>query len=124
MSGAAAAAVEAAARAYREAEARSGPAPRAERLLRALEAGRDAGGDVRCPLTAPSLAAFLYVARPGDTAEAPTLHLATPGRFSLTRVVWHLVIPYRPDPARPEPVAELRQRYDSWEPRATGATTR
>lgn len=104
--------VEETARAYREADGPGVALPLAERLLRALEAGRDAGGDRRCPPEAPALAAILYVARPGDSAETPTLELATPRRFSLARVLWHLLIPYRPDPARPEPVAELRRRYE------------
>lgn len=37
-----------------------------ERLLRGLEAGRDAGGDARCPEDAPAESAFLWVASEDD----------------------------------------------------------
>ncbi len=40
----------------------------AERLLLGLEAGRDAGGDARCPADAPAQSAFLHVATEADPA--------------------------------------------------------
>ncbi len=92
------------------------PMPLAERLLVALEAGRDAGGDVRCPVEAPALAAVLMVARPGDDPDAPTINEVAPRRFSIARTAVHLVVPYYPDPDKPEPVAELRARYDAMAP--------
>lgn len=104
--------VEATARAYREGGRRRCVPPLAERLLLALEAGRDAGGDARCPASAPSLAAFLFVARPDDGVDVLALELATPRRFSLVESVWYALVPYTPDPARPAPVAELRGHYD------------
>lgn len=90
--------------------------PLAHRLLLALEAGRDAGGDVRCPVEAPALAAVLMVARPGDDPGAPAINEVAPRRFSIVREAVHLVVPYYPDPDKPEPVAELRARYDAMDP--------
>lgn len=95
---------------------RSCPVPLAERLLLALEAGRDAGGDMRCPVEAPALAAVLMVAMPGDDPEAPSIDEVAPRRFSVVREAIHLVVPYYPDPDKPEPVAELRARYDAMNP--------
>lgn len=40
--------------------------PLAERLMRGLEAGRDDGGDARCPEDAPAQSAFLHVATLDD----------------------------------------------------------
>lgn len=107
-----AAVIEDAARAFEQAtQNRSCPLPLAHRLLVALEAGRDAGGDVRCPVEAPALAAILMVARPGDDPDTPTVNEVAPRRFSIVREAVHLVVPYYPDPDKPEPVAELRARY-------------
>ncbi len=47
----------------------------AERLLRGLEAGRDLGGDARCPEDAPAQSAFLHVASPDDP-KAVSIELA------------------------------------------------
>lgn len=105
--------VENAAQAFRGTDREACPAPLAERLLRALEAGRDAGGDKRCPADAPALAAVMMVAKPGDSADAPVWHEVAPQPFSLAQSAWHMVIPYSPDPDRPEPVAELRARYEA-----------
>lgn len=86
------------------------------RLLRALEAGRDAGGDVRCPVEASSLAAFLVVAKPEDDADNPSISINTPQTFSALEQVWHIPMGYTPDPALPEPVAHLRELYDAAAP--------
>ncbi|MEQ9146578.1 MAG: DUF1028 domain-containing protein [Parvibaculaceae bacterium] len=87
--------------------------PFAERLLKTLEAGRDAGGDIRCPLEASSLAAFLIVARPDDEPGSPSLVLAAPEAFSWPELIWHMAAGYAPDPGAPEPVAHLRGLYDA-----------
>jgi len=84
-----------------------------ERLLITLEAGRDAGGDVRCPIEASSLAAFLVVAKPEDDAENPSISINTPQTFSTLEQIWHIPMGYTPDPALPEPVAHLRELYDA-----------
>lgn len=104
-----------AARAFREAEEEAGACavPLADRLLRALEAGRDAGGDARCPLDASSLAAVLVIARPADEGDVFSVDEVAPRRFSVARELVHLVVPYTPDPDLPEPVAQLRARYDA-----------
>lgn len=86
--------------------------PLVERLLRALESGRDAGGDNRCPIAASSLAAFLIVAQPNDDPDVPSLRLDAPLRFSWPSMLWHLVAGYTPAAQVPEPVAHLRQLYD------------
>jgi len=50
----------------------------ADRLLRALEAGAEAGGDARCLPEQAALSAFLMVAAPGDAPEPPSLRLVFP----------------------------------------------
>jgi uncharacterized Ntn-hydrolase superfamily protein len=90
--------------------------PLAERLLRTLEAGRDAGGDNRCPIEASSLAAFLVVAKPDDAVEDPFISINTPRTFSGLEQVWHIPMGYTPDPELPEPVAHLRELYNAANP--------
>jgi uncharacterized Ntn-hydrolase superfamily protein len=51
----------------------------ADRLLRGLEAGADAGGDARCMPKQAALSAFLMVAAPGDAPGSPSLRLVFPG---------------------------------------------
>ncbi|MCE7999706.1 MAG: DUF1028 domain-containing protein [Rhodobiaceae bacterium] len=87
--------------------------PLAERLLRSLEAGRDAGGDNRCPIEASSYAAFLFVAKPEDDADAPSIMLEAPRHFSGLEMTWQIPLGFTPDPGLPEPVAHLRQLYDA-----------
>lgn len=47
-------------------------------LLNALEAGAREGGDSRCSAEQSALSAFLIVARPSDSADAPTIRLIAP----------------------------------------------
>jgi uncharacterized Ntn-hydrolase superfamily protein len=73
----------------------------ADRLLRALEAGAEAGGDRRCLPEQAALSAFLMVAAPGDALGSPSLRLIFPAiqrRPSLWRVM----------------VGELIQRWRRW----------
>ena len=56
----------------------SGEGRLADRLLRALEAGAQAGGDRRCLPAQAALSAFLVVAAPGDALGAPSLRLIFP----------------------------------------------
>ncbi len=49
--------------------------PLDERLLLALEAGRDLGGDARCDAARPAQSAFLFVAGPEDEAAAPSVQV-------------------------------------------------
>jgi uncharacterized Ntn-hydrolase superfamily protein len=50
----------------------------ADRLLRGLEAGAEAGGDARCLPEQAALSAFLMVASSGDAPGAPSLRLVFP----------------------------------------------
>ncbi len=61
-----------------EAASPPGAARLADRLLRALEAGADAGGDARCLPEQTALSAFLMVASPGDALGSPSLRLISP----------------------------------------------
>jgi uncharacterized Ntn-hydrolase superfamily protein len=49
-------------------------------LLNALEAGAREGGDSRCSAEQSALSAFLIVAQPGDSADAPTIRLIAPNQ--------------------------------------------
>ncbi len=49
-------------------------------LLNALEAGAREGGDKRCSAEQSALSAFLIVAQPGDSADAPTIRLIAPNQ--------------------------------------------
>jgi uncharacterized Ntn-hydrolase superfamily protein len=99
----------------------------ADRLLRALEAGADAGGDGRCLPEQAALSAFLMVAAPGDAPGSPSLRLIFPAvqpppsvlRMLLAELVqrWHR---WRSElselaPGEPErnPVRGLRRLYDA-----------
>lgn len=70
--------------------AATGEGSLAERLLAGLEAGRDAGGDSRCPEDAPARSAFLHVASVDDP-RAVSLEAA---------------------PLSGDPVAVLRDRFE------------
>lgn len=69
----------------------------ADRLMAALEAGSEAGGDSRCGRQT-ALSSYLVVAGPEDTAERPSLCLVVPGQKRGDR----------------NPVHVLRSRYDRW----------
>lgn len=71
----------------------------ADRLMAALEAGSNAGGDRRCDASqGGALAAVLIVAAPDDPIDAPTLDLRIPSQ----------------DRGDADPIALLRQAYDGW----------
>jgi uncharacterized Ntn-hydrolase superfamily protein len=61
-----------------KAQPSAGAARLADRLLRAVEAGADAGGDARCLPEQAALSAFLMVAAPGDPPGSPSLRLTFP----------------------------------------------
>ena len=85
-----------------------------ERLLRALEAGRDAGGDRRCPVHKPAQSAILLISaverRPANGSYS-TLRLVTPFEIGAIRGLYYHLVPYKPDPESAEPVSQLRNRY-------------
>jgi uncharacterized Ntn-hydrolase superfamily protein len=89
-----------------------------ERLLRALEAGRNAGGDKRCPLEKPALSAILITERyptDHDDTEAlvDSLRLVTPQEISLLRAAYYLIVPYHPDENATGPVKQLREKFEA-----------
>ena len=79
-----------------------------ERLLRALEAGRDAGGDNRCPLEWPAYSAILIIS---DSENE--LRLVAPREIGFLRAIYYQLDPYSPDEDSIEPVKHLRQKYDA-----------
>ena len=86
----------------------------AERIMRALEAGNEAGGDRRCPFECPALAAFIAVAGPDENPrDAPSLYLAAPKFFGIKGVLKHTALGYTRDPADPTPVAALREKFNN-----------
>jgi uncharacterized Ntn-hydrolase superfamily protein len=89
----------------------------ADRLVAALLAGAEAGGDKRCVPELAALSAFVVVAAPDDPPEAPSLRLVVPwpGRpeGGLLRQAWRLFRQKR-GTARENPVRKLRDLYASW----------
>lgn len=86
----------------------------AERIMRALEAGNEAGGDSRCPFECPCLAAFIAVTGPDENPkDDPSLYLAAPKLFGIQGIVKHMALGYERDPAMPPPVAHLREKLDA-----------
>lgn len=69
--------------------------PLAERLLIALEAGDEAGGDRRCGEQG-ALSSYLVVSRPGETKDSYSVKIIVPGQ----------------EPGGLNPVHVLRQRFD------------
>ncbi len=81
----------------------------AERILRGLEAGADAGGDNRCPFECPAISAFLAVAGPEEAdPEEPALYLVAPRPFSILEAIDYTRNPRTPAPGDPSPVDTLR----------------
>ncbi len=60
----------------------------ADRLMDALEAGARAGGDRRCTPELAALSAFLFVAKPDDAPDAPSLSLVRERPGSQLRNPW------------------------------------
>jgi uncharacterized Ntn-hydrolase superfamily protein len=63
-------------------------------LLNALEAGALESGDARCSMEQSALSAFLFVAKPNDAANAPTIRVIAPNQ----------------QPGEKNPVLMLRER--------------
>jgi uncharacterized Ntn-hydrolase superfamily protein len=83
-------------------------------LLRALEAGRDAGGDRRCPANAPAQSAILYIVGTSGTGRdqaATTLRIVTPMEIGIARGIYYSIFPYEPAENSVEPVQQLREKY-------------
>ena len=84
-------------------------------MLRALEAGRDAGGDKRCPLGWPAYSAILLIEGAGDRnspGDTDTLRIVTPKEIGLAEGMYRGLILYEPDENSIEPLKHLRQRFE------------
>ena len=93
----------------------------AERIMRGLEAGGDAGGDNRCPLECPAITAFLAVAQPDEQDPAePALFLVAPRSYTVRDAVERWQNPRLPRPGDTSPVATLREMLDARVARARG----
>ena len=87
-----------------------------ERLLRALEAGRDAGGDVRCSREKPAQSAMLVTAHAPDLSRTkeevgPSLRIVIPRETTLLHAAYSQIFPDVPDEDAAEPVQALRERF-------------
>lgn len=85
-----------------------------DRLMRALEAGSAAGGDVRCNrdgITSTAATAMILLARGDDPPYATeTIGMTDQG---MPEAPW-LAISHHTPREGPNPVAELRRLYDAW----------
>ncbi|MEM6570815.1 MAG: DUF1028 domain-containing protein [Planctomycetota bacterium] len=102
---------------------RNTPGDLGQRIVAAMEAARDAGGDGRCscapgtptgcgspppPFTYASYNAFMAIARFGDT-DAPCL-----GSTGCAAGDYYLRLTYVGTPTSQEPIAALRDQYANW----------
>jgi uncharacterized Ntn-hydrolase superfamily protein len=86
----------------------------AERMMRGLEAGGEAGGDNRCPFECPAMTAFLAVARPEDRdPEELSLFLVAPRAYTIEEAIAAAPNPPTPDPDDTSPVTTLRTMFDA-----------
>ena len=85
-----------------------------ERLLSALGAGADAGGDRRCQPELAALSAFLEVASASDAPGESSLRLVIPledeGENRIVVALWRMFVPKQGE-ASDNPVRKLRIRY-------------
>jgi len=86
----------------------------ADRLMRGLEAGSAAGGDVRCNrdgITSTAASAMILVAR-GDDEPYAAADIGVTDQAS-ERAPW-LAISHTTPREGPNPVTEIRRRFDEW----------
>lgn len=101
---------------------RDDPADRntlADRLMRGLEAGSQAGGDVRCNrdgITSTAATAMILVAR-GDDPPYATANIGMTDQGTAA-APW-LALSHTTPREGPNPVVELRRRFDVWRSGAT-----
>jgi uncharacterized Ntn-hydrolase superfamily protein len=88
-----------------------------DRLIEALEAGAKSGGDRRCEPALAALSAFLEVAGPEDSPDAPSLRLVVTPPFEpeqgIPTLLRQLLRPERATEYE-NPVKKLRGMYDAW----------
>jgi uncharacterized Ntn-hydrolase superfamily protein len=90
----------------------------AERIMRGLEAGADAGGDNRCPFECPAMTAFLAVAGPQEkNAEEPALYLVAPRPYTLEEAIEYTRDPQLPAANDASPIGALRMLLDAHDSR-------
>jgi imidazolonepropionase-like amidohydrolase/uncharacterized Ntn-hydrolase superfamily protein len=86
----------------------------ADRLMRALEAGSAAGGDVRCNrdgITSTAATAMILVARAGDPPYAAVdINVTDEG----TETAPWLAISHHAPREGPNPIREVRRRFEQW----------
>jgi len=88
-----------------------------DRLIEALEAGANAGGDRRCERSLAALSAFLEVAGPDDPVDAPELRIVVNPPFEPERGIPTVLRQlFRPERASEyeNPLTKLRAMYDEW----------
>ncbi|MDX1495805.1 MAG: DUF1028 domain-containing protein, partial [Longimicrobiales bacterium] len=86
----------------------------ADRLMRGLEAGSEAGGDVRCNrdgITSTAATAMILVAR-GDDPPYATVNIGITDQGTAA-APW-LALSHTTPREGPNPVTELRRRFDEW----------
>ncbi|NIP81664.1 MAG: DUF1028 domain-containing protein, partial [Gemmatimonadetes bacterium] len=86
----------------------------ADRLMRALEAGSEAGGDIRCNrdgITSTAATAMIVVAR-GDDPPYATENIGVTDQGTAA-APW-LALSHTTPREGPNPVVELRRRFDQW----------
>lgn len=91
-----------------------GRGPMAHRLIAALEAGANEGGDARCDRERAALSAFVAVAQRDDPPGKPTLYLVAPRAFGIMGSIGHAIVPYRPGADELPATSRLREIYESW----------
>lgn len=87
--------------------------PMAHRLIAALEAGANEGGDARCEEARAALTAFVAVAQRDDPLGQPTLYLVAPRAFGMMGSLRHAIRPYRPGEEELPATSRLREMYES-----------
>ena len=87
--------------------------PMAHRLIAALEAGANEGGDARCDEERAALSAFVAVAQRDDPPGQPTLYLVAPRAFGIMGSIRHALFPYRPGADELPATSRLREMYES-----------
>ena len=94
----------------------------ADRLMRALEAGSAAGGDLRCNrdgITSTAATAMIVLARGGDAPYvAETIGMTDQGTGAAP---WLAISAHSPREG-PNPIREVRRRFDRWRAQAYPAT--
>ena len=96
----------------------------ADRLMRGLEAGSEAGGDIRCNrdgITSTAATAMILVAR-GDDPPYATSDIGVTDQGTAT-APW-LALSHTTPREGPNPVVELRRRFDVWRSGTTPVSDR